>query len=219
MKKIFVLLVGSIFLASCSSAPTKTAFLGDYAYMLQPSPEGGAKLRWLKPGVDFRKYGKVMVDPISFAASSDSEATAAKDIDPAKLKELGDKCTQAVVDAIKEKYPVVTEPGPDVARIRFAIVDLKKSYPVLSGVTSVVPIGLALTILKRPVMGSWTGGGSTVGQLMATDSMTNDVIAVAQNKYEAGFFERFSRYGQAEDAFKLWGERIVKFMDDAKAKK
>lgn len=219
MKKLFVVLMGLMFLVACAAAPPKTGFLGEYADKLQPGPEGGAKLRWLKPGVDFSKYNKVMVDPISFVASDDSEASAAKDLDPAKVKELSDKCTQAVVDAIKEKYPVVTEPGPDVARVRFAIADLKKSYPVISGVTSVVPIGLALTILKRPVTGSWTGGGSTVSQVMVTDSVTNDVIAVAQDSYEAGFFERFSRYGQAENAFKLWGERIVKAMDEAKAAK
>jgi hypothetical protein len=90
---------------------------------------------------------------------------------------------------------------------------------VVSGVTSVVPIGLAISILKRPVTGGWTGGGSTVGQLLATDSTTNEVIAAAQDSYEAGFFERFSRYGQAEEAFKQWGEKIVKFMDQAKGKK
>ena len=219
MEKIFLLLVGMMFLASCATAPPKTGFLGEYADKLQPGPEGGAKLRWLKPGVDFSKYNKVMVDPISFVAGDDSEANAAKDLDPAKVKELGDKCTQAVVDAIKEKYPVVTEPGPDVARVRFAIADLKKSYPVISGVTSVVPIGLAISILKRPVTGGWTGGGSTVGQVMVRDSVTNDVIAAAQDNYEAGFFERFTRYGQAEEAFKLWGEKIVKFMDATRAAK
>jgi hypothetical protein len=217
MKKLFVLLMGLVFLAACATAPPKTGFLGEYASKMQPGPKGGAKLRWLKPGVDFSKYSKVMVDPVSFVASEGSEADAAKDIDPAKLKELGDKCTQAVVDAIKEKYPVVTEPGPDVAQVRFAIVDLKKSYPVISGVTSILPIGLAITLLKRPVTGSWTGGGSTVAQVMAKDSATNDVIAVAQDTYEAGFFERFSRYGQAEDAFKSWGEKIVKFLDESKA--
>lgn len=218
MKTIVVLLMGLMFLTACATTPPKTGFLGEYADKMQPGPYSGS-LRWLKLGVDFSKYNKVMVDPVSFVAGDDAEANAAKDIDPAKLKELGDKCTQAVVDAIKEKYPVVTEPGPDVARVRFAIADLKKSYPVISGVTSIVPMALAVNLLRKGATGTWTGGGSTVGQVMATDSTTNDVIAVAQDKYEAGFFERFSRYGQVEDAFKHWGERIVKFMDDAKAKK
>ncbi len=220
MKKMFVLFMGIMLLVGCATKPQQPGILEDYYSKLQPGPEGGAKLRWLKPGVDFAKYNKIMLDPISFEASNDSEeAKNMKEIDPKELKELGDKCNQALANAIKEKYPVVTEPGPDVARVRFAIVDLKRSYPVLSGVTSIVPIGLAISLLKRPVTGSWTGGGTTVGQVLATDSTSNEVIAAAQDTYEAGFFERFSKYGSAEDAFKAWGEKLVKFMDDAKAAK
>jgi hypothetical protein len=171
-------------------------------------------LRWLKPGVDFSKYNKVKLDPVSFAPA-DSQAAEMKDIDPEKLKELADKCNQALANAINKKYPVVTEPGPDVVEVRFAMIDLKKSYPVFSGVTSILPIGLAINLLKRPVTGRWTGGGSTIAQLMAKDSATGDVIAVAQDNYEAGFWERFSSYGQAEDAFEFWGEKLVKFLDEA----
>jgi hypothetical protein len=221
MKKTLALLIGLVLLAACASTtPPTTGILGDYYAKLQPGPEGGAKFRWLKPGVDFSKYNKVIVAPVSFAASTDeSEKKDYESIDPEKLKELGEKCTQGLIDGIKEKYPVVTEPGPDVAQVRMGIIDLKRNYPVLSGVTSVLPIGLALTILKRPVTGRWTGGGSTAAQIMAKDSMSNDVIAVAQDNYEAGFTERFSRYGSVEDAFKYWGEKIAKFMDEAHAGK
>lgn len=221
MKRIFVLLVGLMLLAGCATVgPPQQGILGDYYTNLQPGPEGGAKLRWLKPGVDFNKYNKVMVDPVSFAAADDSEsAKEMAEMDPEKLKELGEKCTQAVIDGIKEKYPVVTEPGPDVVRVRFGIIDLKKSYPGISGVTSILPIGLAVSLIKRPITGTWTGGGSTVAQVIAKDSTSNEVIAAAQDSYEAGFWERFSRYGQAEDAFKQWGERLAKFLDEAHGKK
>ncbi len=219
MKKLFVLLVGIIglmFLAGCATTkPPQPGILGDSYSNLAPGPEGGAKLRWLKSGVDFSKYNKVMIDPISFAPSDEEEAARIRDVDAAQMKELGDKCDAAVARAINKKYPVVTEPGPDVMRVRFGIIDLKKSYPGFAGVTSLMPIGLGLTLVKRPVTGRWTGGGSTVAQVLALDSTSNQPIAAAQDNYEAGFFERFSRYGSAEDAFEYWGERIVKFLDEA----
>jgi hypothetical protein len=218
-KKMFALVMGMMFLAACATMTPQPGILGDYYKNLEPGPEGGAKLRWLKPGVDFSKYNKVLVAPISFPAADDSEAKALADIDPAQLKELGEKCTQAVIDGIKNKYPIATAPGPDVAQVRFAIIDLKKSYPVLSGFTSIAPPALAINLIRKGATGTWTGGGSTVGQLMATDSTTNEVIAVAQDKYEAGFFERFTTYGQAEDAFKSWGEKIAKFLDEVHGKK
>jgi hypothetical protein len=92
---------------------------------------------------------------------------------------------------------------------------LKQSRPVLSAVISVVPIGLGISILKKGATGSWAGSGATIAELMAMDSITNDVIAVAQDDKSAGFTERFSKWGSAEDAFKFWAERIKLFIDKA----
>jgi hypothetical protein len=50
---------------------------------------------------------------------------------------------------------------------------------------------------------------------MAVDSSTDDVIAVAQDEKSAGFTERFSKWGSADDAFRFWGERIKLFLDQA----
>jgi hypothetical protein len=219
MKKLLVLLVGFmglVFLAGCATSLPKTGFLGQYAEKLEPGPEGGAKMRWLKPGVDWAKYNKFMVDYVVFALSPDSEY---KGIDGDEMKKLGDSASKAIVDAIKAKYPVVAEPGPDVVRLRFAIVNLKQSYPVLSGITSVVPIGLGISIIKKGATGAWTGSGATEAELLTLDSQTNEVIAAAYDEYTAGFTERFTKWGSVDDAFKYWGERVVEFADNVKGKK
>ena len=190
----------------------KLGFLGDYAQYLQPGPEGGAKMRWLKPGVNFGKYNKVMLDSVIFFFA---DSSGYKGIDPQALKELADGCDQQVVNVLKGTYPLVGEPGPDVVRIRFAITDLEQSRPGLSAVTTVVPIGLGISIIKKGATGAWTGSGATGAELMAIDSVTGDVIAVAEDKKTAGFTERFSKWGSAEDAFKFWGERLKLFLDQA----
>jgi hypothetical protein len=195
-----------------AAAPQTEGFLNGYYKDLQPGPEGGAKMRWLKPGVDFGKYNKVMLDSVIFFFADQSEY---KGIDPQAMKELADACDQQVIDVLKGTYPLVAEPGPDVVRIRFAITDLEQSRPVLSAVTTVVPIGLGISIIKKGATGSWTGSGATGAELMAIDSMSGDVIAVAQDKKTAGFTERFSKWGSAEDAFKFWGERLKLFLDQA----
>ncbi len=217
MKKLFVLLVGMIFLASCATtAPPKTGFLGEYAKNLAPAPEGAvAKLRWVKPGVDFTKYKKVMVDYVVFALAEDSEY---KGISGEEMKELGDTASLALVNAIKQKFPVVAEPGPDVSRLRMAIVGLKQSNPVISGITSVIPIGLGISIIKKGAAGAWSGSGATQAEAMILDSLTNEVIAVAYLEYTAGFTERFTKWGSVEDAFKYWGEKGSKAMELQSAK-
>jgi hypothetical protein len=79
----------------------------------------------------------------------------------------------------------------------------------------VVPIGLGISIIKKGATGSWVGSGATGAEVMALDSMTSDVIAVAQDDKSAGFTERFSKWGSTEEAFKFWAERLKLFLDNA----
>lgn len=185
-------------------------FLGGYYDLLQPGPKGGVKKRWLKPGVNFLKYKKVMLDSVVFYLAKNSDYQG---IDPQEMKELADKFNKTMVDAIQDKTRIVSEPGPDVLRMRVAITNLEQSRPVLSGITTVVPIGLGVSILKKGATGSWSGSGSTGMALMVLDSTSNEVLAVAVDDQSAGFTERFSKWGSAEEAFKFWAERLRKFMD------
>jgi hypothetical protein len=198
-----------------TSAP-QTGFLHGYYQNLQPGPEGGAKLRWIKPGANFGKYDKIMLDSVLFYFSDDSED---KRIDAQDMKELADACNLQVVNVLKGAYPIVASPGPDVLRLRFAITDLKQSRPLLSAASSVVPVGLGISILKKGATGSWTGSGATSAEFMALDAMTNDVIAVALDDKTAEFAERFTKWGSAEEAFEFWAERIKFFLDRAHGKK
>jgi len=225
VRKVMAVVMGIVlvsFVISCAStgsqskkvatAPPTEGFLDGYYKDLQPGPEGGAKMRWLKPGVDFGQYNKIMLDSVIFYFADDSEN---KGIDAQDMKELADGCNLEVVNVLKGTYPIVAEPGPDVLRLRFAITDLKQSRPVLSAVSSVVPIGLGISLIKKGATGSWAGSGATSVELMAMDSMTNDVIAVAQDDKSAGFTERFTKWGSTEEAFKFWAERIKQFIDKA----
>ncbi len=57
----FSLLVSGV----CLAASKKTSgFLGEYYKNLQPGPKDGVKLRWMKPGVSYTKYNKLMFDSI-----------------------------------------------------------------------------------------------------------------------------------------------------------
>jgi len=213
MIKSMIALALTFTLMACATQPAKqSGFLKDYEAKMVPGPEGGAKMRWLEPGVDFGKYNKVMLDSVVFYLADDSEY---KGIDPVEMKELADACNLAIVNALKDKYPIVSEPGPDVVRLKVALTGIKQSRPVLSGVTSIVPVGLAISVVKKGATGAWTGSGAVSAETMVIDSTTNRVIGVAQDDQTAGFTERFSKYGSAEEAFKFWAGRIRAFMDQA----
>jgi hypothetical protein len=213
-----VAVLGFFFVASTGFTADKkySGFLGDYYKNLGPGPKGGVKQRWIKPETDFSKYNKLMIDTVVFYYANDSKD---KGINVAEIQELTDAFNQALIDALKDKYPIVTEPGPDVARLRIALTDIKKSKPVISTVSSLVPVGIAASFVKKGAAGSWSGSGATSAEFMALDSTTNDVIAVAVDKQTAAYFDRFSKLGSAKEAFKFWSERIPAFLDATKASK
>jgi len=181
--------------------------------LLKPGPEGGAKLRWMKDGVDPKKYDKFMVDSVIFYLSDKSDY---KGIDPQEMKELADEFNKAIMAAFKDKYPIVAEPGPTVGRIRIAITNIKQSRPGVSAVTSVIPVGIGISLVKKGATGGWSGSGETGVEMMALDSMTNDILVLAVDNRKAEFEQRFSKWGSATDAFKFWSEMIVKFIDHAR---
>ena len=209
MKKLFIVFMGLMVLAGCATKSTSVKYEGvfvpkEYADKFEPGINPHS-VRWMRPGYNFAKYNKFMVDYVVFALDPKSQY---KGINADEMKKLADAASLALVNAIKEKYEVVSEPGPDVARVRFAIVDLKQSSPAMSVITTVLPVGLGISLVKKGVSDDWTGGGLTKGEVMVLDSLTNQVIAAGYSDYSATFGERYTKWGDVGDAFKKWGEQI-----------
>jgi hypothetical protein len=110
----------------------------------------------------------------------------------------------------------VAEPGPDVARIRIAITDIKQSRPGVSAVTSIIPVGIGISLIKKGATGGWSGSGETGIEVMVLDSMTSEIVYLAVDQQKAAFESRFSKWGSASDAFKFWSEKAVEYIDHAK---
>jgi hypothetical protein len=194
-----------------ASGQKYSGFLGDYAQYLRPGSKGEAKMHWLKPGVNFGKYKKLMLESVIFFFADDSQY---KGIDPVEMKDLADLFNEELVNALKGAYPIVADPGPDVVRVRIAITNLEQGRPVLSAVTAVTPAGPeSINVVKKGATGSWVGSGATSAEFMAIDSLTDEVIVVARDDRSAKLAERSRKWGSAEEAFKYWADRIKGSMD------
>jgi hypothetical protein len=178
---------------------------------LKPGPEGGVKERYLKPDVDFKKYNKIMLDSVVFFLAEDAEY---KGISAEDMKELSDTFYKAAVDTIDKAYPLAGEPGPDVMRVRVAITRLKPSRPAASAVTTVIPIGLALSFIKKGISGEYTGVGSTGIEVEFLDSLTNERIGAAVDYKPGGKLSGFSKWSASKEAFEFWTARLKTFLDE-----
>ena len=198
-----------------AAAASQESLLGLSAYdhpeiTLQPGPPGGAKMRWLKPGVDFSKYHRLMIDSVVFFFAPDSEY---KGMDPQELKGLADAFRRRLVETLNKDYPIIASPALGVSCLRLAITDLRQSRPVLSGIAPHGTIGFGEKSRPKRAGHLWSGSGATAAELVVFDSMTQDVILATKDKRTFGLKEKFTKWGSAEDAFQFWAERIKLFMD------
>ena len=216
---IIVVFISFSLIASmgCRAKVKQSGFLDDYP-TLEKGPSGGVDLRYLKEGVDFKKYDKIMMDQVVFYFSKDSQY---KGMNSDELNQLSEAFHKAMVKELQDAYPFVQEPGPGVLRIRPAITEVKASKPVLNTITTVIPVGLALSIVKKGVTGTHTFVGEASMEAEFLDAETNDRIAVAIDKRSGAKYKvvkGMSKWGHAEDAFNYWAKRLRKFMDEAHGK-
>jgi len=178
---------------------------------LVPGPKGGVKERYLKPDVDFKKYSKIMFDAVVFFLAEDAEY---KGISAEDMKELSDTFHKAVVDTLGQAYPLVGEAGPDVMRVRVAITKLKPSKPGTAVVTTILPIGLAVSLVKKGATGEYSGIGSTGIEVEFLDSLTNERIGAAVDYQAGGKFAGSSKWSASKEAFEFWTGRLKTFLDE-----
>jgi len=171
----------------------QSGFLVDYS---QLAPGGGdrAALIYVDPIVDFKKYDSLMFDRVSVWLSPEAET---RDVDPAVLKKMSDYFRNALVDAVKDGYTVVDQPGPNVIRVRAAITDVEPSDPVAKAV-SVDNIG--------------TGGAEAEMELL--DSISSERLAAAIDIRAGGKPASRDVWEDTKEAFDYWAKRFRVRLDE-----
>lgn len=209
---IMVVAISAMLLAVPGFAEEKkySGFLQNYDG-LKPGPEGGAKERYLKPDVNFKQYNKIMLDNVVFFLAEDAEY---KGISAEDMKELTDTFNKAAMNALNKDYPLVGEAGPDVMRVRVAITKLKPSKPGSATVTTVLPVGLAFSLIKKGATGEYTGVGSTGIEVEFLDSLTNERIGAAVDYKPGGKLSGFAKWSASKEAFEFWTGRLKTFLDE-----
>jgi hypothetical protein len=191
--------------------------------MQQPSWDGlqyverrGLDTLYLRPGVSLKQYQKVMLDPVEVSFHKDWDPrrqgpTRLESADPQAIRKGLAQLAHEVVE--KELaaggYPLVTEPGPDVLRVRAEIVDLYINAPETNSATPT----------RTYVLDA--GEMTLVAQLY--DSETNALLARAVDRargQDIGRFQianRVTNTAEARRVLTKWARMLRDALDRAKA--
>jgi hypothetical protein len=213
-----ILCFASTLLTGCATKQVRySGFLEDYPEF-KTGPIGGADFVYIKEGIDFDVYNKIMLDHVVFYLSDEAKY---KGIHPDELKELSDAFHKAVDESLEDAYTLVDEPGPDVLRIRLAITDAVSSRPTLKTVSTVMHVGTGAMAPRRIAnIHIYVGQASMEAELL--DSQTNErLAAVIDTKAVEKFKEEIgmSKWRQAKDVFKFWTKRLKFWLDETHSKK
>jgi hypothetical protein len=207
-------IAGGILVSGCTSTYQKrsvsgSGFLGDYSQLKE---RGGdtAMLSYIDPKADFRAYDKIMIDPIRAYVSGENSSMAK--MSKEDQQNLLNYFDAALREQLKKDYTPVSQPGSGVLRLRVAITEAKGSPVLLDTVSSVVPIGMALSGAKRIVTGENLSVGSIGAECEGLDSLTGKRLFAAVDarvgrKYTFKF-DKFSKWHAAEDACDFWAEQL-----------
>jgi hypothetical protein len=238
--KFTVLMLMALFLTSCM-AKTMTdykhaGFLSDYS-KLKHARDGSEAEIYTKPGFNLKNYNKILLDRIIIWYRDDAEY---KGIDPTELKALADYFHDAIARELGTAYPLVSEPGTDVLRLRIAITELVATRPAVSAVVLVLPyvtIGdIASGATTKGGMGSSPYVGDAAIEAEALDSLTNEQLAAfverrIGKKYDidlnqgtvvgtvtqgvTAYAKAYTYWGYAKDAFDYWAKKLRQRLDKA----
>ncbi len=185
-----------------------SGFLGDYT-QLKPAAEGEALLVYVNPQVDFRRYDKILLDPVRVYAGKDSKIAK---IPREDLQTLVNYLDASMREHLKADYTFVSQPGPGVMRLQIALTEAKGAVVALDLLSSVTPPGIALSALKQVATGTPTATGSVGGECQALDSLSKvrlfaAVDARVGQKY-SGQFDKLNKWRAAQGAFDTWAEQL-----------
>jgi Protein of unknown function (DUF3313) len=128
---------------------------GAVAEPLEPAQGERGAWTYLAPDVDLKKYTRFILErPRVYRGEG---ASYPSNLSQQDLDEIAQGFLDETRAALEPKYPIVTEPGPDVGRLRFTLIGVEQTVPYASTVTRLIPVGAAINMVS-----SAAGGGGTL---------------------------------------------------------
>jgi hypothetical protein len=192
--------LGVLALSACA-AQTETVERPPQGAVAEPlEPAQGERGAWtyLAPDVDLKKYTRFILErPRVYRGEG---ASYPSNLSQQDLDEIAQGFLDETRAALEPKYPIVTEPGPDVGRLRFTLIGVEQTVPYASTVTRLIPVGAAINMVSSAAGGGGTLTGSVTYALEAFDSESGKVVAAAVRRLTPGAFDLSSTLGTKETA-------------------
>jgi hypothetical protein len=192
----------------------ESGFLGDYSLLMRGTAEEAQEI-YINSLTDFKQYTRIIFDPITVYVA---EKSALGKLPPEQLQDCVNYLDAAVRDELSPDYEFVDQPGPDTMRLRIALTEIKGAKVVMNTVSTVMPVGLALSSVKKAATGASSAVGVARVEMELQDSMTGERLAAAVDaragKKITGKFDKFEKYAAIYEAYDYWAKKLQQRLAD-----
>lgn len=193
------LCLATFMLQGCASKYVETdqysGFLKDYSILKEDkSPSGAPVMRWIKPGVDAKRYSSVYIEPSQLYP----KPQPTEKVPQATLQGITQYYDQTLKNHFSQVLPLATSPGPGVLVVRPAITAVSAKTKSLRPY-EVIPIALVAAGISAAT-GIRDQDTSIATEAAFLDGETNQVVAEVVRKGAGTELDNSSQVMQAKDA-------------------
>jgi hypothetical protein len=215
MNRIFptTLLVSALlFFPGCSTvqAPPATTFTSYEDFY--PGPEDGVDLVWTRADLRDKErlraklalYDTVVLERIDVVVGNSA-------LDNEEIESLIAYMSKRLKEEISPRKAFVEEPGANTLRLRIAISNVETPNPILAATSSILPVGVGISVISRITTGEPTNVGEATIELMLSESLDDLPILAAIDRRvgNKGLSSIVDTLDDAKDVIDWWVERLA----------
>ncbi len=210
MYRIMSIVVCTFMLSACGASYQARSVNVKESVLVNPSvlKKGGndqALYRYVNPDLKMSQYTKLIIDPVLIVKDAQLDEKEREN-----YQKLANNAFVYLNQELKKDYQIVSTPEPGTMRIQFAIIDADSSKPVRNVLSSIMPIGIGLSLVKYAATGKQSGVGDITGEVKITDAMTGTLLGAALDSRVGGKDPKgiVDTWYNADQALLYWAKQV-----------
>lgn len=199
-------------LSGCANHRTLSATKFTAYEDFRPGPENGVELVWARLGLrdpqrlqnKLQQYDSVIIDRIYIVVDND-------ELSNEQINTLSGYLQDKLKSAISPYKKIVTAAGEKTLRVSIALSNIETANPLLVMTSSLLPVGIGISVISKITTGEHTNVGRSTIELMVRDSSNDDALfaAIDRRTGNKDFGSVIDSLDDAKDAIDWWVDRLA----------
>lgn len=202
-------------LQGCANQPKQesAALFNSYSDF-RPGPEGGVDLIWSAPQIKnyaslkqaFVKYDSIMLDRVFIVLDESTKSN----LDEEEIKVVSNYLLENLKERVSRRYKIVESPSNTTLRLSLAVSNIETANPILATTSSILPVGIGISVISWVVTGEHTNTGNATMELLISDALTGDflIAAVDRRSGNKDFSTLVDNTDDVKDAINGWLDQL-----------